>query len=189
MLIDANPRPGGQAGISSRIVNVIGFPAGATGNRLANEGFEQAERHGAECRMSVRVERIEHGAVKTLHLSDGSTVRTHAIVLAGGVQFPRFEVPGADADGIFYGNEAQIEEDSEPGDPVVIVGGANSAGQAALHLSREGRRVRMLIRSNLRKGMNHRDRARSNPIRTSRSSRGPSSKGFTATTATSRPSR
>ncbi len=159
MLIDANDRPGGQIGMSSRVENVLGFPAGITGAKLAEHGLTQAERLGAHAELGVRVNRIEHDpatGLKKLHLSDGRMVEARAVVVAGGVQpRPLSGVPGSDSPDVVYGDSALIRERAG-GRSVVIVGAANSAGQAALDVASTGSPVTILVRrGGLRSKMSH----------------------------------
>ena len=148
---------GGQAGSSSRIENYLGFPKGLSGADLARRATAQAKRFGVEIllpREAVRV-RVET-PYKYIELSDGSEIRCRALVMAPGVTNRRLEAPGVEeltGAGIYYGatlSEAALYRDQE----VYLVGGANSAGQAAVHFARYARRVTMLIRANsLEEGM------------------------------------
>jgi thioredoxin reductase (NADPH) len=140
--------PGGQAGSTSRIENYLGFPAGVTGAELGRRAQTQATRFGAEF-LSRRATglRIE-GQYKFVQLGDGREVSTQAVLLATGVQYRKLDVPGADrlaGRGIYYG-AALVEAHSCQGEEVFIVGGANSAGQAAIHFARFACKVRMLVR-------------------------------------------
>lgn len=150
---------GGQAGSSSKIENYLGFPSGLSGGDLARRATIQARRFGVEilvprAAVAVRVEQ----PYKIVQLSDGSEIRCHALVLATGVTNRRLEVPGIEkltGAGVYYGatlSEGALYRDQE----VYLVGGANSAGQAALHFARFARRVVMLVRgSSLAMGMSH----------------------------------
>jgi thioredoxin reductase (NADPH) len=148
--------PGGQAGTSSRIENYLGFPSGLSGSDLARRAVTQAKRFGAEM-ISGEVTglRIE-GPYRILEFADGSEVSCHALVIASGVTYRRLEVPGAErftGSGLYYGG-AIAEAMANAGQDVFIVGGANSAGQAAMYFSRYARTVTMLVRSeSLEKGM------------------------------------
>ncbi len=148
---------GGQAGTSSRIENYLGFPAGVSGNELARRATVQAQRFGAEILttqevIGVRVEDPYRIAV----LADGTEVAGRTILIATGVSVRRLDVPGADAlagSGVYYGAAAS-EAVAYQGDHVVVVGGANSAGQGAVFLARYASRVTMLVRgSTLEAGM------------------------------------
>jgi thioredoxin reductase (NADPH) len=141
--------PGGQAGQSSRIENYLGFPAGLSGADLTRRAVAQARRLGAEFispACAVRLERCD--PYRVLHLSGGERLTTSAVVLATGVSYRRLNVPGMDelaGRGIYYG-AARAEAPGLEGEDVVIVGGANSAGQAAVFLSGFARRVIVLVR-------------------------------------------
>lgn len=148
VLIDAEKKAGGQARLSERIENVMGFPAGIKGSQLAKEGFEQAERVGAEPHMGAKVEKLDYDPVsglKTLKLSNGETIRARAVVIAGGVQFRHLNFPGSDSPDVIYGDTRELVKACR-GKPIVIVGGANSAGQAALSAAKDSEHVTILLR-------------------------------------------
>lgn len=141
--------PGGQAGLSARIENYLGFPSGLTGGDLARRAVAQARRFGVEIvspreATALRVD----GPYRYLSLNDGTELSCHAMLLATGVQWRKLDVPGMDrlqGAGVYYGGtvtEAACCKDED----VYIVGGANSAGQAAMSYSRYARRVVMLVR-------------------------------------------
>lgn len=141
--------PGGQAGTSSRIENYLGFPSGLSGGDLARRATAQARRFGAEVVTPCRVAgiRIEH-PYRVITLDDGSELRCYAVVLATGMEVRRLDVPGIDAltgAGVYYG-AALAEAVACRDEDVFIVGGANSAGQAAMLFSRYAGKVTMLIR-------------------------------------------
>ena len=141
--------PGGQAGSSSRIENYLGFPSGLSGGDLARRAVTQARRFGVEIvspqeATAVRVE----GPYRIVTLSDGTEFSCHALLLATGVQWRKLDVPGLDrlqGAGVYYGGGA-TEALSCRDEDVYIVGGANSAGQAAMFFSQYARRVVMLVR-------------------------------------------
>jgi thioredoxin reductase (NADPH) len=141
--------PGGQAGLSSRIENYLGFPAGLSGSDLARRAVAQARRFGVEIispseAVSVRVE----DAYRFVKMSDGSEISCRALLIATGVQWRKLDVPGIDdftGAGVYYG-AATTEAVSCKGEDVYVVGGANSAGQAAMYLSKFAKRVMMLVR-------------------------------------------
>jgi len=141
--------PGGQAGLSSRIENYLGFPSGLTGLDLARRAVAQARRFGVEIlspqeAVGVRVE----GPYRYLKLSDGSEISCHALLLAMGVQWRTLDVPGIDhlqGAGVYYGGGTS-EALACRGETVYIIGGANSAGQAAMHFSKFAEKVVMLVR-------------------------------------------
>src|SRR5256714_3051179 len=141
--------PGGQAGLSSRIENYLGFPSGLSGADLARRAVVQAQRFGVEIlspqeAISVRLE----GPYRYVKLADGAEISCHALMVATGVQWRRLDVPGMDrlqGAGVYYGGGAS-EALSCKGETVYVVGGANSAGQAAVHFSRYAEKVVMLVR-------------------------------------------
>lgn len=150
---------GGQAGQSSRIENYLGFPDGVSGAQLTDRARRQATRFGAEILSAREVVSLEAaGAGRVLRFSDGTSIGAHTVVLATGVSYRRLEGPGLDeftGAGVFYGS-ASFEAASCTGEDVYIVGGANSAGQAAVYFSRYAERVHLLVRgSDLTRAMSH----------------------------------
>ena len=150
---------GGQATSSSLIRNYLGFPRGVSGRRLAQQAYEQAWVFGANFAFMQRVTdlRREHdGLVVTL--SDSGDVRARAVLLATGASYRRVGVPALEAlngAGVFYGSPAS-EAPAMAGRDVYVLGGANSAGQAALYLARYARRVTLVVRAeSLAAGMSH----------------------------------
>ena len=141
--------PGGQAATSSRIENYPGFPDGVTGEELAEGTYEQAQRLGAEFVVGVEVESAEpRGDVLNLRLTNGAQFTARSGVLATGVDYRRLDAPGVDGfvgRGVHYGS-ATGAAPTYRGRELVIVGGANSAAQAALHLAESANRVSMLVR-------------------------------------------
>jgi thioredoxin reductase (NADPH) len=141
--------PGGQAGMSSRIENYLGFPTGLSGGDLARRAVVQARRFGVEIlapQMVVEA-RIE-GPYRIIKLADGSEISCHALMIATGVQWRRLEAPGIDrlqGAGVYYGGGA-TEALSCKGEMVYVIGGANSAGQAAMNFSKYAERVVILVR-------------------------------------------
>lgn len=141
--------PGGQAGMSSRIENYLGFPSGLSGADLARRAVTQARRFGVEILSPQEVThlRVEAGS-KFVALADGTEIGAKALIIATGVSYRRLDVPGMDqvqGAGVYYG-AAMTEASSCRGEDVYIVGGANSAGQAAMFFSQCARRVIMLVR-------------------------------------------
>ncbi|MCO6489045.1 MAG: FAD-dependent oxidoreductase [Phaeodactylibacter sp.] len=141
--------PGGQAGTSSRIENYLGFPKGLSGSELARRAISQATRFGIEFLSPQEVAGIEvDGAYKTIHLADGSTINTKAVVITTGVDYRKLPSKGI-ADftgaGIYYG-AAMTEANACRNKKVFIVGGGNSAGQGAVYLSQFAEKVTILIR-------------------------------------------
>jgi thioredoxin reductase (NADPH) len=140
--------PGGQAGSSSRIENYLGFPSGVTGADLGRRAFAQAARFGAEFVTQRATGMRVDGQYRFLQLADGREVSSHCVLLAPGVQYRKLDIPGADrltGRGIYYG-AALVEALACQGEEVFMVGGANSAGQAALHFARYATKVTMLVR-------------------------------------------
>jgi len=140
---------GGQAGQSSRIENYLGFPDGVSGSQLTDRARRQALKFGAELLAAREVVALESvGATRIVRFADDTRITAHAVVLATGVSYRMLDVPGC-ADltgrGVFYGSAA-TEAPACAGEDVYIVGGANSAGQAAVHFSRYASQVHMLIR-------------------------------------------
>jgi len=140
--------PGGQAGSSSRIENYLGFPAGITGADLGRRAGVQATRFGAEFVTQRAVGLRIDGQYRFVQLADGREVSSHVVLLAPGVQYRKLGIPGSDrltGRGIYYG-AALVEATSCKDEEVFVVGGANSAGQAALHFAKFARKVTMLVR-------------------------------------------
>ncbi len=140
---------GGQAGSSSLIENYLGFPSGLSGADLARRALTQARRFGAEFLLTSEITSLEtREGSTTLHLNDGASISALSVVIATGVTYRRLEVPGCEeltGRGVYYG-AASSEAESLAGEDVFIVGGANSAGQAAVHFARSARQVTMLVR-------------------------------------------
>ena len=151
--------PGGQAGTSSRIENYLGFPGGISGNDLANRALLQAKRFGTEILVTRTVESIEPSPEgHTIVLDGGDRVPARAIVVATGVCWRQLDCTGA-ADfvgrGVYYG-AARTEALGTRGKDVFLIGGGNSAGQAAMFFSSYARSVTLLVRgSSLAKSMSH----------------------------------
>lgn len=141
--------PGGQAGMSSRIENYLGFPSGLSGGDLARRAVAQAIRFGVEILAPQEVVNVRtEGSYRIIKLVDGSEVSCHALMIASGVQWRRLEAPGVDrlqGAGVYYGGGA-TEALACKGEIVYVVGGANSAGQAAMNFSRYAERVVILVR-------------------------------------------
>ncbi len=141
--------PGGQAGTTSMIENYLGFPQGISGGELAIRATAQARRFGAEILLARRLADItREGTGYVAHLSDGTVVRSRAMLLAGGVDWRRLDVPGIDAllgSGVYYG-AGPSEAVTCSGCRVAIIGGGNSAGQAAMRFSRYASHVTLLVR-------------------------------------------
>ncbi|MFF2023191.1 FAD-dependent oxidoreductase [Streptomyces sp. NPDC058171] len=150
---------GGQAGQSSRIENYLGFPDGVSGSQLTDRARRQATRFGAEILTAREVTALEvTGAARSVRFHDGSAITAHSVLLATGVSYRQLDAPGV-ADftgrGVYYGSaltEAAACQDHD----VYVVGGANSAGQAAVYLSRSAKSVTLLVRgASLAASMSH----------------------------------
>jgi thioredoxin reductase (NADPH) len=140
---------GGQAGQSSRIENYLGFPDGVSGAQLTDRARRQARKFGAEVLTARDVVGLEvTGSGRSVRFADGGTISAHTVILATGVSYRKLAAPGAEdlaGRGIFYGS-ALTEADACSGQDVYIVGGANSAGQAAVYLARTAKSVTILVR-------------------------------------------
>jgi thioredoxin reductase (NADPH) len=150
---------GGQAGQSARIENYLGFPDGVSGAQLTDRARRQAARFGAEILTAATVTGLQvRGSSRVVGFADGGEVAAHTVVLATGVAYHTLEAPGIDeftGRGVFYGS-AMTEGPACADQDVYVVGGANSAGQAAVFLSRHARRVTLLVRADgLERSMSH----------------------------------
>jgi thioredoxin reductase (NADPH) len=150
---------GGQAGQSTRIENYLGFPDGISGVQLTDRARRQATRFGAEILTAADVTGLEtRGSSRVVRFADGGEVAAHTVVLATGVAYHTLDVPGVGrltGRGVFYGSAA-TEAPACADEAVYVVGGANSAGQAAVFLSRHARRVTLLVRDDgLERSMSH----------------------------------
>jgi thioredoxin reductase (NADPH) len=148
LVVESNA-PGGQAGSSSRIENYLGFPMGISGQELANRAFVQAEKFGANISVaraarSLKCDRKPYA----IELDDGGSIKGRSIVLAAGAQYRKLDLPDIarfDGVGIYYG-ATPVEAQYCGKQDVIVVGGGNSAGQAALFLSATARHVYLLVR-------------------------------------------
>jgi thioredoxin reductase (NADPH) len=142
--------PGGQAGSSSKIENYLGFPTGVSGNELAARAYNQAQKFGAEILIAKRATMLSCGATPyAIELEGGERLHTRSIVIATGAQYRRPPVPNLpqfEGAGVYYG-ATFIESQICGREEVVVVGGGNSAGQAAMFLSQTARHVHMLVRA------------------------------------------
>jgi len=149
VLVLESTAPGGQAGTSSRIENYLGFPTGISGQELAGRALSQAEKFGAEVAIGRTAARLDcDSRPYRIHLTDGEVVRTRSIIIASGVRYRRLELPSLarfEGAGIFY-SATHLEAQFCEGQEVAIVGGGNSAGQAAVFLSQLAAHVHMLVR-------------------------------------------
>ncbi len=149
--------PGGQAGMSSRIENYLGFPSGLTGADLARRAFTQAKRFGAEILSPQEVVGLRvDGPYRFVKLRDGNEISCHALLIASGLSWKKLDIPGVERfqeAGVYYG-AAMTEAQLCSGEDVYLIGGANSAGQAAVYFAQFARSVTMLVRGDsLQKGM------------------------------------
>ncbi len=150
---------GGQAGQSSRIENYLGFPDGVSGAQLTDRARRQAVKFGAEMLTARDVVALEvQGSARVVRFGDGSTIAAHAVILATGVSYRSLTAPGCHeltGRGVYYGS-ANTEAPECAGTDVYIVGGANSAGQAAVFFSRHARSVTLVVRGDsLQASMSH----------------------------------
>ncbi|MBD7917436.1 FAD-dependent oxidoreductase [Cellulomonas sp. Sa3CUA2] len=150
---------GGQAGQSSRIENYLGFPDGVSGAQLTDRARRQAQRFGAEIVMTRDACGLDvNGSARAVRFADGSTLAAHCVILANGVSYRELAGPGLGTltgRGVFYGS-ALTEAPACRDHDVHVVGGANSAGQAAMYLARDARSVTLVVRSDdLRRSMSH----------------------------------
>jgi thioredoxin reductase (NADPH) len=150
---------GGQAGQSSRIENYLGFPDGVSGAQLTDRARRQATKFGAEVLTTRDVVRLEVcGSARRVTFADGTSIDAHTVILATGVSYRQLNAPGLDGltgRGVYYGS-ALTEATACLGQDIYIVGGANSAGQAAVYLSRHAKSVTILVRgSSLERSMSY----------------------------------
>lgn len=141
---------GGQAGQSSRIENYLGFPDGVSGGQLAERARRQAEKFGAELITARKAIALEvNGPKRTVRFADGGSVDAHAVILATGVAYRNLDAEGCNeltGCGVYYGAAISIASDCEE-EEVYVIGGANSAGQAAMYLSRTAKSVNIVVRA------------------------------------------
>jgi thioredoxin reductase (NADPH) len=150
---------GGQAGQSSRIENYLGFPDGVSGAQLTDRARRQAAKFGAEVLTTRDVVALEvNGSSRGVRFADGTAIQAHTVILATGVAYRQLAAPGVEeltGRGVYYGS-ALTETSACAGQDVFVVGGANSAGQAAVYLSRGARSVTILVRGpSLEKSMSY----------------------------------
>jgi thioredoxin reductase (NADPH) len=149
VLVVESSAPGGQAGSSSRIENYLGFPTGISGHLLASTALVQAEKFGAELAVARRTVRL--GCERrpySVDLGGGHIVQARTIIIATGAQYRKPDIPNLgrfEGLGVYYG-ATQVEANFCEGEDVIVVGGGNSAGQAAVFLSAHGRSVNVLVR-------------------------------------------
>jgi len=149
VLVLEGSAPGGQAGSSSRIENYLGFPTGISGQDLAARAFVQAEKFGAQ----VSIARAAAGLSCDrrpfrVELADGGSAQAHSVIIATGAEYRKLPIPNIErfeGNGIYY-SATHVEAQFCQGEEIIIVGGGNSAGQAAAYLSQRAKHVHMLIR-------------------------------------------
>jgi thioredoxin reductase (NADPH) len=151
--------PGGQAGQSSRIENYLGFPDGVSGGQLTDRARRQAHKFGAEILTTRDVVGLDvRASSRAVRFSDGGELVSHTVLLSTGIAYRKLGIAGADeltGRGVYYGS-AMTEAPACVGDHVFVVGGANSAGQAAVFLARHARQVTLVVRADrLEKSMSH----------------------------------
>jgi thioredoxin reductase (NADPH) len=150
VLVLESTAPGGQAGTSSRIENYLGFPTGISGQALSGRALSQAEKFGAEVAIGRTVVRLDcDSRPYRLHLSDGQVLRTRTIVIASGVKYRKLDLPSLarfEGAGVYY-SATHLEGQLCGGEEIAIVGGGNSAGQAAVFLATVATRVHVLVRA------------------------------------------
>jgi thioredoxin reductase (NADPH) len=141
---------GGQAGQSSRIENYLGFPDGVSGGQLADRARRQAEKFGAELITARTATALEiNGSKRTVRFADGGSVDAHAVILATGVSYRQLDATGCaelTGRGVYYGAATSVASECKDED-VYVIGGANSAGQAAMFLSRDAASVTIVVRA------------------------------------------
>lgn len=141
---------GGQAGQSSRIENYLGFPDGVSGGQLADRARRQAEKFGAELITARKAVALEvNGPKRTVRFADGGSIDAHAVILATGVAYRNLEADGCaelTGCGVYYGAAVSVASECQD-EEVYVVGGANSAGQAAMYLSRHAKSVTIVVRA------------------------------------------
>jgi thioredoxin reductase (NADPH) len=150
---------GGQAGQSSRIENYLGFPDGVSGSQLAQRARKQAEKFGAELITARTATALEvNGSARTVRFADGGSIDAHAVILATGVAYRQLDASGCTeltGRGVHYGAATYVASECKD-EEVYVVGGANSAGQAAVYLSREAKSVSLVVRApSLEASMSH----------------------------------
>jgi thioredoxin reductase (NADPH) len=149
VLVLETTAPGGQAGSSSRIENYLGFPMGISGQELANRAFVQAEKFGAYVAVARAARALKSvRSPYTLELDDGASVQGRSIIVAAGAQYRKLDLPNLaqfERSGVYYG-ATQVEAQLCGNEEVAVVGGGNSAGQAAMFLSAHAKHVHLLVR-------------------------------------------
>src|SRR6516162_669612 len=149
VLVVETDSPGGQAGSSSRIENYLGFPTGISGNELAGRAYTQAQKFGAQMLLTTGTRLACDHKPYELEVEDGTRIPARAIVIATGAKYSKLPIENLsrfEGAGIYYG-ATFVEAQLSRGEEVIVVGGGNSAGQAAVFLAQTARRVNMFVRS------------------------------------------
>lgn len=147
VIVLENTAPGGQAGSSSKIENYMGFPTGISGQALMGRGYLQAQKFGAQIAVTRDVQRLEAGReTHTLYLDGGDEIYARAVVVASGAVYRQPAIEGLDRYGGVHYGASHVEGELCRGRDVAVIGGGNSAGQAAVFLSKHARKVHILIR-------------------------------------------
>lgn len=167
-LLERSPLLGGQAGTSSHIENYLGFPEGVSGEQLTEHAMNQANRLGATLRVQSEVLKLHHNPAHGFWVTEcagGNQYVSPTVLVAVGVDYRRLPVPGGDLPLVMYGAPAAEHADCE-GEDVLVVGGGNSAGQAALNLAKHHARVTLLVRQPLKTSMSQYliERIATNPL-------------------------
>ena len=149
-LVVESDSPGGQAGSSSKIENYLGFPTGVSGQELASRAISQAQKFGAKMMVAHKVVelRCDHRPYEVV-LDNGSALAAHAVVISTGAQYTKLPLDNLkdfEGQGVYYG-ATYIESQLCGGEEVIVIGGGNSAGQAAAYLSQTASKVHLLVRS------------------------------------------
>jgi len=151
LVIEASS-PGGQAGSSSRIENYLGFPTGISGQELAGRAYAQAQKFGADVMIAKSAAELTSGRKPyAVRLDDGTTIPARTVIIATGARYRKpslANLPQFEGVGVYYNATFMEEAQLGDSDDVIVVGGANSAGQAAVFLAQTGRQVHVLVRSN-----------------------------------------
>jgi thioredoxin reductase (NADPH) len=148
LVIESNS-PGGQAGSSSRIENYFGFPTGISGQELADRGYNQALKFGAQLLTTRATRLICDGKLFVIEVENGARISARTVVIASGAEYrrpPLENLSSFEGAGFYYG-ATYVEAQFCEGEEVIVVGGGNSAGQAAVFLAQKAKRVHMLVRS------------------------------------------
>ena len=158
LLVESNIVAGGQAKYTSRVENYGGFPLGVTGEHLTQDMLQQAERLGAQTKLGVTVKEMSHDpstGLKTVTLSNGETIETRTVIIAGGLEFRKLEktIPGSEGPGVIYGGQNKELVAAARGGAVCVIGGSNGAAQSALGCAEHCQHVYLMSRSPIEDNM------------------------------------